>query len=275
MMSEATPDEAVSFPRHVTLPPPRFQTARVIGALILREMGSTYGRSPGGYLWAVLSPVGVIVILALAFSLVVRVPALGTSFVLFYATGYLPFELVMGLTGVLSASITYSRPLLAYPRVTWMDSVIARFLLNVLTKIVIAVLVMGGIMLCVDAHVRLNFAHLGMALVMGALLGLGMGLMNCLLGGLFPVWGRIWGIASRPLFLASGIIFLIEELPRNLRDLLAWNPVAHVIAETRLGFYPMYHPGFVSYSYVLGVGLALTAFALLLLHRWYRTVLER
>ena len=66
---------------------------RAIGALVLREMATTFGRSPGGWLWAVAEPVAVIALLSFAFSLAFRSPSLGTSFPLFYATGYLPFLL--------------------------------------------------------------------------------------------------------------------------------------------------------------------------------------
>lgn len=264
-----------AFPRQVRLPPPRFQTARVILALILREMGSTYGRSPGGYLWAILSPIGVILIFAAAFSFIVREPALGTSFVLFYATGYLAFDLVMGVTGAITAAINYSRPLLAYPRVTWIDSVMARFILNTLTKLSVFCIVMTGIQLLVDAHTEISLIHIVIGLSMGAVLGLGMGLINCYLIGVAPVWGRIWGIVTRPLLIASGVLFLIDELPRNVREILAWNPIAHVVAEVRRGFYPSYYPEYVSYAYVCGIALALTALALLLLRRGYLTSLER
>ena len=34
--------------------PRRFATARTIMALILREMSTRYGRTPGGYLWTVV-----------------------------------------------------------------------------------------------------------------------------------------------------------------------------------------------------------------------------
>ena len=67
----------------------RFRGARAIIALILREMSTTYGRSPGGYLWAILQPVAMIVMLTLAFSVLLRSPSLGTSFLLFYASGFL------------------------------------------------------------------------------------------------------------------------------------------------------------------------------------------
>ena len=44
---------------------PRFQNLRVIYALILREMGAKFGRSAGGYAWAIAEPLGGILLLAI------------------------------------------------------------------------------------------------------------------------------------------------------------------------------------------------------------------
>ena len=75
------------------LPSRRFKSGRVITALMLREMSTTYGRSPGGYLWAVLEPIGSIAMmtLILAVGLRIRVPSLGLNFPMFFATGIMPF----------------------------------------------------------------------------------------------------------------------------------------------------------------------------------------
>ena len=127
------------------LKPPRFRTARTIVALMLREMGSTYGMSPGGYIWAVLQPVGMVIILSLAFSLVVRAPSLGTSFILFYATGYLPFNFYADLAAKTGATLRYARALLAYPAVTFMDALLARFFLHVITNAMVFSIVISGI----------------------------------------------------------------------------------------------------------------------------------
>ena len=48
---------------------------------------------PGGYVWAVLEPLGMIAFLSMAFALVMRSPSLGNSFILFYATAYMPYSL--------------------------------------------------------------------------------------------------------------------------------------------------------------------------------------
>ena len=64
---------------------------RVVSALVVREMGTSFGRSAGGYFWAVVEPLGGIVLLAIAFSMALSTPPMGTSFMLFYATGIVPF----------------------------------------------------------------------------------------------------------------------------------------------------------------------------------------
>ncbi|MBB4208469.1 ABC transporter permease [Roseinatronobacter bogoriensis] len=99
---------------------------RAVAALVLREMSTRYGRTPGGYLWAIPEPLGLIVILSLAFSLLARPPALGTSFLLFKATGLMILHAFMVLCGQVGNALTFSRPLLRYPRVAWIDAVMAR-----------------------------------------------------------------------------------------------------------------------------------------------------
>ena len=115
-----------------------FASGRVILALMLREMSTRYGRTPGGYIWALLEPLGGVLILAIGFSLLVRSPPLGTSFILFYATGMMPFDLFQKVSNATAKSLRFSRPLLAYPAVSWIDTLLARFLLNTLTSMTIS-----------------------------------------------------------------------------------------------------------------------------------------
>lgn len=258
-----------------SLKPPRWRTFRTVTALVLREMGSTYGRSPGGYIWALLQPVGTILVLTVAFSLIVRSPALGSSFVMFYATGYLPFDLYTQLANKIGQALKYSRPLLAYPGVTWLDAIIARFVLNFMTLVTVFCVVIWGIMLAVDTQTTLRMAPILTGIAMAATIGTGVGMMNCLLKGYFPVWARLWEIINRPLFLASGIFFLYDDMPPLAKDILWWNPLVHVTGEVRTGFYPTYHANYVSLPYAFGVGMTLIMFSLIFLRRGHRRVIQK
>jgi capsular polysaccharide transport system permease protein len=159
--------------------------------------------------------------------------------------------------------------------VTWIDAVLARFLLNLITDTVIFVIVIAGIMLIADTHVILDPPRILTGLAMATLIGLGVGLINCLLIGYAPVWEQIWAIINRPLFIASGVFFLYEDLPPLVQDILWWNPLIHAVSEVRKGFYASYQGDFISLSYGFGVALGLIALGLVLLRRGYIAGLER
>lgn len=244
-------------------------------ALMLREMTTRYGANPGGYLWALLEPVGMIIFLSLGFALLLRAPPLGNDFILFYATGYLPFTLFQKNAKFVMNALSFSRALLRYPAVTWFDAVLARALLNTLTEVLVSALVLGGILMMLDGHVVLRFAPIVTGFALAALLGLGVGLINCCLVGFFPVWKTVWGIATRPLFLASAIFWLLRDLPQIAQDILIWNPLVHIAGLLRQGFYPSYEAHYLSVLYVLGLGMGLVALGLLLLRRYHLQILAR
>ena len=250
------------------------RTPRSVLALMLREMVTTYGRSPGGYLWAILDPVAAITLLSFIFSQAFHAPALGASFPLFYATGYLPFMMFNDVANKIGATIRFSRPLLSYPAVTFLDAVLARFLLNTLTHVMVFFIVVFGIWLFLDALTSLDMLSIVIAMTMAASLALGIGTLNCYLMTAFPLWERIWQIATRPLFIISGVFFLYESLPETMRNVLWFNPLTHVIGEMRRGFYPTYDASYVSYTYVFAVALISFAIGLALLYRYHRDLLN-
>jgi len=257
------------------LRPPRLRTIRSVGALVLREMSATYGNSPGGYIWAILQPLGMVLILSAGFSLVLKAPSLGTNFTLFYATGYLPFLFYTTLSGKLAHSLRYSRTLLAYPGVNWIDSVFARLFLNFVTSAVVFCIVLSGILVIVDTRTVVSISPILQGIGICVVTGIGVGLMNCVLFGLAPIWEQIWTIISRPLFLASGILFIYEDLPGGAQDILWWNPLIHGTGLVRAGFYPTYHPDYVSLLYCYGGSMILVTLGLVFLRSKHKIILEK
>ena len=239
------------------LPSRSFATGRTVLALILREMVTTYGRSPGGYIWALLEPVAGIALLSFAFSLAFHAPSLGTSFPLFYATAYLPYMLFHDVAGKTATAIRFSRPLLSFGAVSWLDVVLARFLLNLMTHLMVTTVVLIGIVVIFDVHTAPNLAAAAIAVAMAAALALGVGMLNCYLFLAFPAWERVWLVATRPLFIISGVFFLFEDIPAELRDYLWYNPLFHVTGQMRQGFYATYSADYVSPVFAFGLGFGL------------------
>lgn len=254
---------------------PRMASMRAVAALILREMSTTYGRSPGGYLWAFLEPVLGIVLLVLIFSTGFRAPPLGTNFAIFYASGLLPFFTFIMINTKVAQAINFSKQLLAYPRVTYVDAIIARAALALLTQLLVSVAVYTGILVAMDTRTVLVIERLVMSYAMALSLGLGFGVLNCVIMLRFPIWQSIWGVVTRPLVLVSGVIFLPEMIPQPYRDWLAWNPLVHVTGEARRAFYYGYKGAYVEPVYVFGLSLGTAVLGLIFLRRFYRDLLER
>ncbi|UWQ51856.1 ABC transporter permease (plasmid) [Leisingera caerulea] len=253
----------------------RFASLRTIAALVLREMSTRYGRTPGGYLWAILEPLAAILFLSLGFSLVIRSPSLGTSFLLFYATGYLAFDLYQTISNTTARALNFSKPLLQFPAVTWVDAILARFALNSLTGSLVAILLLAGTLMVVDSRAVLDLPAAVLAMALSMVLGLGVGTLNCVLMGLYPLWEVAWSVITRPLFLASGVLFLYEDLPPLAQEILWYNPLMHITGLMRTGFYPTYTAAYVNVTYVLLTSLTLLALGLVLMGRYHRVILNR
>lgn len=256
------------------LPAPRPTSLRTIGALTLREMSVTNGRTALGYLWEVLEPVAGILVLTVLMAMVFRAPPLGANFALFYASGLLPFIAVMDTANKVANSLRAARPLLAYPGVTWLHAILARFLLSVLTKTALTVAVLAGIVGLFGLSPLFDPAALSAALAAGFVLALAIGLANCVLFHLFPVWEKVWAVVNRPLFLVSGVIFTFESVPEPIRGWLWWNPLIHVVGLMRHGIYPTYKWDYVEPLYLAGIAAVLVPAALFVLRRHWRALVN-
>lgn len=253
----------------------KFRFGRTVLALMLREMSTRYGRSPGGYVWAILEPLGGVLILALAFSLLLKTPPLGNNFILFYATGFVPFIIYQNISNTVARALTFSKPLLQYPAVTWVDAIVARFALNTLTSILVGYIVLFLILMASEHRAMLDVLPILRAGGLALLVGFAVGMLNCVLSGLIDTWDMIWSIATRPLFIASGVLFLYEGMPTGVQDILWYNPLFHVLGLARTGFYPTYEAAYVSELYVICFSLILLFLGTVLLRRYHREILAR
>ena len=251
----------------------RFRFFRSYSALILREMSTSYGRSPGGYLWAVLEPLAGLTLMSMVFAMLLRKPILGNNFMYFYASGVLTFQLYTQLSSTLASSIRFSRPLLEYPAVSFMDAMLARLSLNAITHLLVMFLVIGGIVVAYALSPMINWDAVFLALSMAMALAIGVGTLNCYLISAYPLWERIWAVLNRPLFVISGVFFLPEQLPEPLRGYLMYNPLIHIIGEMRRGMFATYDPVDVDPVYVFSVSMVLTIFGLLFLLRYHKDLI--
>jgi capsular polysaccharide transport system permease protein len=258
--------------REVRLP---FATSRAVFALILREMATSYGRSPGGYIWAILEPAAGIALLTAIFSAGFRSPPLGTSFPLFYSTGILLFLMYGDIAMKLSQILNFSRALFEYPRVTFVDALLARLILSIMTQLMVHFIVFSGIIILFAGDVAIDMEKVFNAYLMIIILSVGVGTLNSFLTVAFPVWQSVWAVLNRPLFLISCMFFLFETVPEPYSSILWYNPLVHPIGAIRDAFYPYYNPTYVTPTYPLLFGAITLLTGLFLLNRYHRDILDK
>ena len=268
----ARPIAAPQQPRRTTRR--SFPTLRAILALMLREMSTSYGRSPGGYFWAVAEPVAGIAFLSFVFALIFRHPPVGVSFPMFYATGMVPFLMFNDLHNKVAQSLMYSKSLLAYPTVTFVDALIARFLTNLITEVMIAYLVLGGSMVLFEGKMNVNMVPVVLGLSMAAALALGIGTLNAYFFSRMPILQQAWSVMMRPMAIFSCVVIVYDGIPLPFRDYLWWNPILHCVGAVRTGFYDSYDAYYVTPAYVLGVALTCLTLGLLFLRAHHREILS-
>ena len=243
---------------------------RVIHALVLREVNVKFARHRLGYLWAFVEPVAFVV----AFSLILAVggkalPA-GIPAVPFFVTGVIPFFLFRDVAQATLRGVSANKALLVYPQVTAFDVMIARFLLETATAIVVFVALLAAMKgFGIDVRIERPIEAFGWLIAMG-LAGFGFGAACGALEPLFPAVDRIVpAVILRPLFWISGVFFTSGMLPPDLRDVALINPLLQITDLLRSAFFHEFESPHASYSYAV-FSLLGALFLAALLHRALR-----
>ncbi len=242
--------------------------ARVLSALMRREITTRYGRTAGGYVWAIVDPAAVVIVLTIVFSFIARRPPLGESFALFFATGYLGFLFYRATVDYAGKTINVNRPLFSFPRVTTFDAFAVRIYLQLLTTAAAAIIVLVAICVTIRTTPEVRPVYLALSIASGVSIGAGVAMTNAVLYLLYPLYERVFTIVSRPLFILSGIFYLPESLPNFVIEVLSWNPLIHVTSLFRKGFYPEYDATVVDYWYLWFWSVGSLALGLLLVRQF-------
>lgn len=234
----------------------------VISALMMRDVKTRFGGKAANYLIAVLWPLSHIVILILAYTLMGRPPPLGESAALFFATGLLPIMIFQYSSRLMMQAHMVNAPLLNFPIVTFLDLVFARALLEVITGFAVAA-VLAAILYGFDVDIiPRRPADAAGAIFATLFMAVGIGIVNCVLQKFFKLWFFIYILLIIVVYLTSGVLFVLETVPKMYRDILVWNPGVHIVEWFRSAYYDNYGEVTLDRSYVLMIGLFCMAIGL-------------
>lgn len=229
---------------------------RLIDALILREARGLFTHSRLGYAWALCEPLTHVFILMVAMSFFTghgNPPIIGDNWAEFYMTGVLPYLMFCHLTEQGMDLARSQRIVLALPSVNLADVMLSSLSLRAVTDtvvIIISLTVFAAIGMGTYPKDPLEFT---LAFVCVFLLGFGVAGINVGLSTFGAVSERAWPIVLRAAYFLSGIFYHPSAMPTDLRDLVLWNPLVHLIEWVRQSYYPQYRSPYLDMEYLMTV----------------------
>lgn len=232
---------------------------RVVSALVLRELRTRFGQHQLGYLWAVIMPLAIVVLLTTAHLAIGRRAAHGASLEVLLLSGMIAWLTFADARAYAATAYQGNRPLLVYPMVHVLDIVTARALLELATKFgVLAALITLYWAWGVDVAMEDPLAVIGIMTAM-CLGGAALGHIGGCIQVFLPSFRFFMGVLHRVLFLTSGALFLLSDIPAHWREVLLLNPLAHLIDFMRGAWLLEYSPLYADFSYVAGWAAGLLA----------------
>lgn len=228
---------------------------RVLRALMLRDIKTRFFGSAWGYLVSLAWPLSHILAVLLINIATGRLPPYGESAALWFATGIIPFMAFSYMSRFIMLGIVFNRPLLIFPIVKILDVLIARAIVEVLSAgAVILILCTIFFFFGVD-FVPARPVVAFYALCSAFLLGVGAGVINAIIAQAMPMWATGYNLFMIVLWILSGVMFVPDNLPTQLRIPLTYNPVLHSVGWFREAYYDGYGALSVDKTYVVGYGV--------------------
>jgi capsular polysaccharide transport system permease protein len=235
--------------------------ARLISALIAREIQSRFGESRFSYAANYIAPLAWIAATYFAFMLLGRIPPVYTDTITFILSGLIPYAAFRYVVTAIGRSRSVARKLLIYPSVTEEHAMAAAAMLEFVNALIFFALVSCANYLIFGngelAHPLLFFW--GLALSWG--LGVGYASLFAVLSRYSGTFNQIGQVILRPSFFLSGVFFTANELPDHFLAVLGWNPLLHAIDIARDGMLFHYQSRVASSLYVVACIVALLSAA--------------
>jgi capsular polysaccharide transport system permease protein len=213
------------------------QQRRVIGALLLRELITRFGRENLGVLWLVGEPMLFTLGVATLWSTAGLTHTSAIPIVAFAVTGYSSVLMWRNAASHCINSVEANKSLLHHRGVTVLDTLLARMILEisgatcsfiVLSLFFIYIGWMSppvDLLLVIGGWLMLAWFGASLALLVGA-------------GVAFSrVVDRLWWPIAYLLFPISGAAFMVDWLPRRIQQLVLYLPMVHGVEMLRQGYF--------------------------------------
>lgn len=245
---------------------------RVIGALLMREIITRYGRHNIGFLWLFVEPMMFTLGIIALWTAAKMNHGSSIPIVAFAITGYSSVLLWRNTVNRCTKAIEPNLSLMYHRNVKVIDVFFARIILEIAGASMSAIFLTlffsaigwmespKDFMLAIEGWLLLSWFSIGLALIIGAL------------SEKSEVVERVSHMIAYLLFPLSGAVFMIDWLPENAREIMLWIPMIHGTEMIRHGFFGEIIPTYEDPVYFGIVNLVLTFIGLAMVRETGRRV---
>lgn len=239
--------------------------ARIIGALLLRETMTRFGRHNIGVLWLIVEPVLFTLGVAGLWTLARMHTLSNIPIIAFAITGYSSVLLWRNAANRCSKAIEPNLTLMYHRNVKVIDIFISRVTLEIvgatasITLLSIFFAAIGAmkwpddLMLIIIGWLLLSWFALALGFIVGSV------------SERSETFERVWHVITYLMFPLSGAVYMVDWLPRPAQEAIVWLPMVHGVEMIRHGFFgSVVHTHEDPYYFALAnlaltlIGLALT-----------------
>ncbi len=248
------------------------QKRNVMGAVILRDMRTRFFNHGIGFLVQSLWPLVHMLVIIFINTFSGRAAPYGDSPWIFFGAGLIPTLTFTYISRFMSLSVMMNKNMLSFPIVRVTDILFARAILEVIAGCITLLFLWLIFMAMGLSPYPADPAQAIMAYLATILLALGIGTIAGVITSFLPIFATAYALLGIVVYISSGAVFLISNLPDQIAIPISYNPVVQCVEWMRTAYFENYSDRLLDREYLLCVGLG-TLFIGLIAERLSRRVL--
>ena len=183
---------------------------RVLGALLMREIITRYGRNNIGFLWLFVEPLLMTLVMVLMWKFF-RANSVSTlNIVAFTITGYPMMMMWRNASNRAMGAISANTSLLYHRNVRVLDTIFARMLLEIAGATIAQIAIMAVLIAVRWIEMPADIFYMLLAWLLMAMFAVGLGLVICSIAVQFEPFSKVWSTLSFVMMPLSGVFFFVH-----------------------------------------------------------------
>jgi capsular polysaccharide transport system permease protein len=241
--------------------------ARIIWAIMLREVATRYGRNNIGFLWVFGEPAAFCIGVLILYRSIRGPYEHSLDIVPFVLTGYMPMILVRHIVTYSINAIKMNNALLYHKQISVLDLYIGRVFMEFVGVTFAGVVIYVALLIFGLAPVPVDLGMVYTGWMLDALAATGMALILGAISDLVEIVERIVSVALYILVPLSGTFYLADWLPPDVRRFALLLPFLNVSEMIRYGFFGASVHAHYDIGYTAMCGIVMTVIGLLLVRQ--------